>query len=699
MALELEEFALSASTQGDDSAYNGDESLLDGEREDGTMVGVEQTLTVKSSMKSMKSLKSLTVPAATSMDDEKVELLLSTKLMNGFMLLDKPCPKCMIPLVKQPFVANSEGSFSTLTSSNQDSSNPAIENQENQDEDDESGETPRLVTNLSIQGIPKPIRGIPCCALCESYVVTNKSERALLEKLKSTSDPLALEGKGTAEEIASLDTRMLSGIGVNTDNTPSNKSSKGSSSNLESSAEFIVTKQKQSTVFFRATVPRHKRTKREAPPGPTGNITLRMASSTYSERSTKIGGKTVMGLAASQDDLGVEMRFGSGHSLSVTETRDIEPTPEEEDPAGDGDDERDDNDNDDDDDDDDMEIEKPNLDNIFSDESDGQAEEKEIGETSASASTTDDQTTGDYTIGDDGTLEGEAIEQTLSRASDSLAKSSEGDEDDGEEDEEEDVFEDMQGMEEEVEGEGIEVLKTEDDSDCDDLELQLVSESIIYRSPDRKTPSSSPEENSEDDGPVSSSDDSEGALMAEAMEHENNMKKFSKSMDTADTEADETVEDANGSEKSKSEDDEEGNVIIKTSNNGNNDDNENNEDFDTLLCEKLQAEFMQGTFDSTDSAIEIASALDKIEKDTISILEGIKSKASTEELTQSTVSGGNSSCCSSDVDTDGFHPFITSPSYRKSSPDNTTGSEKSGNSYIESKDSVDDHVMQEYTVR
>ena len=144
--LDLEEFALSKSI--DNTTDGGDESLLDGE-------GLEQLLDE--------------LPQSSAEPDEEiVEDLLSAKLMNGFMLIDKPCPRCLIPLVKKPYIhdANSQASSSI---SSRDKDFGAFQ----------------IVSNETIHEVAKPIKGVPYCVLCDSYVLTNHNETRVLERLQA----------------------------------------------------------------------------------------------------------------------------------------------------------------------------------------------------------------------------------------------------------------------------------------------------------------------------------------------------------------------------------------------------------------------------------------------------------------------------------------------------------------------------------
>lgn len=131
----------------------------------------------------------------TMPDEDVVEDLLSTKLMNGFMLIDKPCPKCLIPLVKKPC---NQGNVNISTSSISSKSSSGIGDFET-----------KVVDHLDIVQIPKPIKGIPFCVICESYVLTCHAESQWLERLHA----MQILGSTGFPENATIDTGELEGLG------------------------------------------------------------------------------------------------------------------------------------------------------------------------------------------------------------------------------------------------------------------------------------------------------------------------------------------------------------------------------------------------------------------------------------------------------------------------------------------------------
>ena len=182
----LEEFTLSASTI---ASYDPDDSFLFSESTANTSAAV--VVTAK----------------PVSFNEEQVEALLSAKLMDGFMLLDHPCPKCMVPLVKLPRNNETSTLEDALSAHSQNGDASTLEStalpedpKPDDDDDDTSRcyEKARIITAQSLEQVmeqrklhcvikQQPIKGLPFCVTCESYVVTRPSESRLLSKLK-TSD-------------------------------------------------------------------------------------------------------------------------------------------------------------------------------------------------------------------------------------------------------------------------------------------------------------------------------------------------------------------------------------------------------------------------------------------------------------------------------------------------------------------------------
>jgi hypothetical protein len=98
-------------------------------------------------------------------DEVHIEQLLSEKLMEGYVLLEKSCPVCSTPLVK---------------------------NQHDDEEDDpvEKEIEPVMIPKGSFTQPFHPVDGVPYCVACTSHVITQESEINILEKCGS------LKGKG-----------------------------------------------------------------------------------------------------------------------------------------------------------------------------------------------------------------------------------------------------------------------------------------------------------------------------------------------------------------------------------------------------------------------------------------------------------------------------------------------------------------------
>jgi hypothetical protein len=101
----------------------------------------------------------------TTADSEVVEHLLSDKLVEGYLLLEKACPSCATPLVKRN---------PHHTASPKEVPHPL------------SGST-----LLSEHGDITPITGVPFCVWCQAHVVTDQSEVAHLERV---SERLKIKG-------------------------------------------------------------------------------------------------------------------------------------------------------------------------------------------------------------------------------------------------------------------------------------------------------------------------------------------------------------------------------------------------------------------------------------------------------------------------------------------------------------------------
>jgi hypothetical protein len=94
------------------------------------------------------------------MDEEAhIEQLLSEKLMEGYLLLEKSCPVCATPLVK---------------------------NGPEEDEENEEGNIKPLMVPSGSFDLPfRPVVGVPFCVSCRSHVITQECEISILERCDS----------------------------------------------------------------------------------------------------------------------------------------------------------------------------------------------------------------------------------------------------------------------------------------------------------------------------------------------------------------------------------------------------------------------------------------------------------------------------------------------------------------------------------
>jgi Sjogren's syndrome/scleroderma autoantigen 1 (Autoantigen p27) len=101
--------------------------------------------------------------ASRSINEAEIEKLLSDKLMEGYILMETPCPVCSTPLVKN----HSKGS---------NPNNKSIMKQ------------PVTLSNDSFHKPFKPVDGVPICVVCRSHVVTHESDISILERCDSLKD-------------------------------------------------------------------------------------------------------------------------------------------------------------------------------------------------------------------------------------------------------------------------------------------------------------------------------------------------------------------------------------------------------------------------------------------------------------------------------------------------------------------------------
>mmetsp|Transcript_334 Transcript_334/g.795 ORF Transcript_334/g.795 Transcript_334/m.795 type:complete len:1201 (-) Transcript_334:141-3743(-) len=107
-----------------------------------------------------------------AIEDAKVEQLLSEKLMNGYVLMEATCPNpnCALPLVK-----NNKAVPRNLS---RDENDPVVGNIDN----------PVVVPSKSFEQPFKPVDGVPVCVGCNSHVITQELELAILEESDALTD-------------------------------------------------------------------------------------------------------------------------------------------------------------------------------------------------------------------------------------------------------------------------------------------------------------------------------------------------------------------------------------------------------------------------------------------------------------------------------------------------------------------------------
>jgi hypothetical protein len=120
-------------------------------------------------------------------DEDQIENLLSEKLMQGYVLLEKSCPSCATPLVKKGLDGNDDDASAT---------NKAVD-------------TPLLVPSMSFDQPFRPVAGVPFCVACQSHVVTEEAEISILERCDSLkhrgSILVALRGDSFTDADADAD--------------------------------------------------------------------------------------------------------------------------------------------------------------------------------------------------------------------------------------------------------------------------------------------------------------------------------------------------------------------------------------------------------------------------------------------------------------------------------------------------------------
>lgn len=106
--------------------------------------------------------------------DSKIEQLLSEKLMDGYVLMEATCPKCAVPLVKNHQMV--PRSLSNLSSDENDPTKTSLVDRA------------ILLPMESFEQPFKPVDGVPMCVACDSHVITQETEIAILEQCDTLKD-------------------------------------------------------------------------------------------------------------------------------------------------------------------------------------------------------------------------------------------------------------------------------------------------------------------------------------------------------------------------------------------------------------------------------------------------------------------------------------------------------------------------------
>jgi hypothetical protein len=105
-----------------------------------------------------------------SINEARLEQLLSEKLMQGYVLLEASCPVCSTPLVKNHHMVPKSLSMKS--------------------ESFEGGTFKKnvLLPQESFDQPFRPVEGVPICVSCKSHVITQETEISILEQCDSLRD-------------------------------------------------------------------------------------------------------------------------------------------------------------------------------------------------------------------------------------------------------------------------------------------------------------------------------------------------------------------------------------------------------------------------------------------------------------------------------------------------------------------------------
>jgi hypothetical protein len=125
--------------------------------------------------------------AVRDVNDDVVEHLLSERLLDGFLLLERSCPACSTPLVKEPLdLKDNNGGQNPLSPNSSKKAISIIHQIHTQESAISCSDTPRA---------PSPIAGVPFCVNCKAHVVTQESEIQYLDTEHNTMKNLSHQGK------------------------------------------------------------------------------------------------------------------------------------------------------------------------------------------------------------------------------------------------------------------------------------------------------------------------------------------------------------------------------------------------------------------------------------------------------------------------------------------------------------------------
>jgi hypothetical protein len=134
-------------------------------------------LTVSTSANGLGSYVNTIENMVSSANEDVVEQLLSERLLQGFLLLERSCPACTTPLVKQHAYLKYPGSRVSPKSPSRIAKIQKMYSREESNLSMSCNSAPRP---------PAPIAGVPFCVNCKAHVVTHESEIQFLDTEHNT---------------------------------------------------------------------------------------------------------------------------------------------------------------------------------------------------------------------------------------------------------------------------------------------------------------------------------------------------------------------------------------------------------------------------------------------------------------------------------------------------------------------------------